>query len=304
MARQSKASKNKKSDKVSVNFKGVETRIMLPENDYLLSVHSLATEDESVKVGLTVMSGKFEGKKVYEYFSLKPTALWRFGNFIAACGLEVPDDEVELDASDFADVTVMGVCTHEEYNEKTKMRWDFYGADEADADASDDDEDADEDDKKSKKSDKKSSKKAKEIEKVSADTVNEADEDELAEIVENSGIDCDLDDIKGIKKKRAAVIEALTEADLLEDEDGGEEDADEDDEKGKKTKVEEVKKASGKKGKVKKIDGSEVEDMDEDALGELIEEHELEVDLDDHKTLRKKVRAVLDALEEKGLLEE
>jgi len=44
--------------------------------------------------------------------------------------------------------------------------------------------------------------------------------------------------------------------------------------------------------------------MDEEELEALNEEHELEVDLDDFKTLRKKVRAVLDALEEKDLLEE
>ena len=54
----------------------------------------------------------------------------------------------------------------------------------------------------------------------------------------------------------------------------------------------------------REVDRDDVEDMDEDALGELVEEHELEVDLDEHKTLRKKVRAVLDALEEAGLLED
>ena len=44
--------------------------------------------------------------------------------------------------------------------------------------------------------------------------------------------------------------------------------------------------------------------MDEDELGTLISDHELEVDLDDHKTLKKKVKAVLEELEEKDLLED
>lgn len=47
----------------------------------------------------------------------------------------------------------------------------------------------------------------------------------------------------------------------------------------------------------------DVMELDEDGLGELITEHELEVDLDDHATLRKKRNAVLAALEDKELLE-
>lgn len=272
-----------KSGKISLDFKGVETRVLLPENDYKLKPTAMNAEDDSIKMSFEIMSGKFKGKTATEYFSTKPTALWRFANFIVACGLEVPDGEAELDFSDFEDVEVMGVCTHEEYEGKTKMRWDFYPVDEDDGDADDGD---DEDDKKAK--DKKSPK-SKKIEKVSKDEVDGAgDEDELQEIIDRTGIDCDLDDFKGIKKQRAAVLEALEEAELLE--------GDEPDEK-------EDKKSAGK-GKSKKVDGDSVDGMDEDELQELIDEHELDVDLDDHKTLRKKVRAVKDALEEKDLLEE
>ena len=278
-----------KSGKVSLDFKGVETRVLLPENDYKLKPTAMSAEDDSIKMSFEIMSGKFKGKTATEYFSTKPTALWRFANFIVACGLEVPDGEAELDFSDFEDVEgVMGVCTHEEYEGKTKMRWDFYPVDEDDGDADDGD---DEDDKKAAK-DKKSSK-SKKIEKVSKDEVDGAgDEDELQEIIDRTGIDCDLDDFKGIKKQRAAVLEALEEADLLE--------GDEPDEKETKGKD----KKSGKDKKVEKVDGDSVDGMDEDELQELIDEHELDVDLDDHKTLRKKVRAVKDALEEKDLLEE
>ena len=280
-----------KSGKISLDFKGVETRVLLPENDYKLKPTAMNAEDDSIKMSFEIMSGKFKGKTATEYFSTKPTALWRFANFIVACGLEVPDGEAELDFSDFEDVEVMGVCTHEEYEGKTKMRWDFYPVDEDDGDADDGD---DEDDKKAAK-DKKSSK-SKKIEKVSKDEVDGAgDEDELQEIIDRTGIDCDLDDFKGIKKQRAAVLEALEEAELLE--------GDEPDEKEDKKSAGKDKK-SGKGKKVEKVDGDSVDGMDEDELQELIDEHELNVDLDDHKTLRKKVRAVKDALEEKDLLEE
>lgn len=300
MARKSSKTSKKKSGKISLDFTGVETRVLLPENDYLLSVASLEEEDESVIVGIKVEKGKFAGKVVKEYFSTKPQALWRFGNFIAACGLEVPNGDVELDASDFEDVKVMGVCTHEEYEGKTKMRWDFYGADEED-ESDDDDDEKDEDDEKSakdKKSGKKSSKKSKD--KLAKDDVEGMDREELEELIEEHGLDVDASDkkLKKDEKLLAAVLEALTENDLLE-----EEEADEPDEKkGKKGSD----KKAGKKGKAKdKVAASDVEDMDEEELQALIDEHDLEdVDLDDHKTLRKKVRAVLDALESADLLEE
>lgn len=295
MARSSKKTTKKKSGKIGLDFTGVETRILLPENDYLLSVTSLEEEDESVIVGIRVEKGKFEGKTVKEYFSTKPQALWRFGNFISACGLEVPNGEVELDASDFADVKVMGVCTHEEYEGKTKMRWDFYGADEDDE--TDEDEDDDKDDKKSsKKSGGK--KKADEPEKVSKEDVEAMDREELEALIEEHGLEVDPEDkkLKKDEKLLAAVLEALEENDLLEEEEAEEEK--------KSSKKSSSKKSSGKK-KSKKIAGSDVEDMDEDALQELIDEHDLEdVDLEEHKTLRKKVRAVLDALEAADLLEE
>lgn len=305
MARSSKKTTKKKSGKIGLDFTGVETRVLLPENDYLLSVASLDEEDESVSVGLKIEKGKFEGKVVKEYFSTKPQALWRFGNFIAACGLEVPNGEVELDASDFADVKVMGVCTHEEYEGKTKMRWDFYGADEADEE--DDDEEEDEDDKKSSKSSKKSGDKGKskkdKPEKVSREDVEGMDRDELTELIEEHGLEVDAGDkkLKKDEKLLAAVLAALEENDLLDD---GEE-AEEDEPEEKSSKKGGKDKKADKKSKSKKVAASDVEDMDENELQALIDEHDLEdVDLDDHKTLRKKVRAVLDALEAADLLDE
>lgn len=84
---------------------------------------------------------------------------------------------------------------------------------------------------------------------------------------------------------------------------GGDDDDDEDDKKSSKGK-----KGAGKKDskKSKKIKRSDVEDMDEDELQELLDDNDLEdeVDLDDHKKLAKKVAAVIEALDEAGLLDE
>jgi hypothetical protein len=48
----------------------------------------------------------------------------------------------------------------------------------------------------------------------------------------------------------------------------------------------------------------EIDGMDEDELADFVEEHELDVDLDDYKTLRKKRAAVIDAGVEAGVVEE
>lgn len=59
---------------------------------------------------------------------------------------------------------------------------------------------------------------------------------------------------------------------------------------------------SKKSKKQKKLSQDEIQDMDEDELEELIEEHSLDVDLSDFKTLRKMRVAVIDAAEENDLL--
>lgn len=78
------------------------------------------------------------------------------------------------------------------------------------------------------------------------------------------------------------------------------EEEEEDEKPSKPTKKGGKKKAEPEPEPIKEDD---VMELDEDGLGELITEHELEVDLDDHATLRKKRNAVLAALEDKELLE-
>jgi hypothetical protein len=65
----------------------------------------------------------------------------------------------------------------------------------------------------------------------------------------------------------------------------------------------------GAKGKAKKkafepVAAEDIQGMGEDELNEIIEGAELDLDLDDYSTLRKARAAVIDALEEKGLIAE
>jgi hypothetical protein len=54
---------------------------------------------------------------------------------------------------------------------------------------------------------------------------------------------------------------------------------------------------AAKEKELDKLDQGEVADMNEGELEDVVEKYKLDVDLDDHKTLRRKANAVIDALE-------
>jgi hypothetical protein len=312
MARRKKADKGS----VKVNFKGVESRQTPPEGDYKVKVLELTTgqsanKNDQIEGTFEIAAGQYKGVKLYMYFPLQENSLWKLHAFLTALGEEVPEDEMDIDLSDLVDKEFVGVVTHETYNGRKRAKLTDF--DSIDNYSGDDDE---KDGKGKKGAGKKDAKKSK---KVSRSDVEDMDEDELQELLEEHDLEdeVDLDDHKKLPKKVAAVIEALEEADLLEDEDDDEDekpakgkggkkskkDEDDDEDEDDKKSSKKSKKDKGKK-KPKKIDRDDVEDMDEDALQELIDEHELDVDLDDFKKIGKKREAVIDALEDEDLLED
>lgn len=86
------------------------------------------------------------------------------------------------------------------------------------------------------------------------------------------------------------------------DEGGTEETSDEPVEEEAPKKKSKKERREEKKKKAVTMTEDEVLEKDEDELQELIEEHELDVDLGDFNTLRRKRAAVIEALSEKGLL--
>jgi uncharacterized protein DUF669 len=132
-------------------------------------------------------------------------------------------------------------------------------------------------------------------------------------------LDLDLDEMVGLELTAVVGDEEYkgkTSSRMIDFEpaDGAEEEEEEKSLRGKKKKIveeedeEEEKSARGKKkSKSKepdKVAADEVKGMDEDELKEVIKKYDLEVDLDDHKTIRRKASAVIAELEEKDLLEE
>lgn len=135
------------------------------------------------------------------------------------------------------------------------------------------------------------------------DSEMDIDLDELVDAEVNVSVEHDT--YEG--KKQSKIVDFWGEGSQEEDE---EEEKPAKKGKGKK-KEEEEKPAKGKKGKKKKeeeelekLTAEEVQGMDEDELGEVIEKYELDVDLDDFKTLKKKANAVIDALEAAEMIEE
>lgn len=85
-----------------------------------------------------------------------------------------------------------------------------------------------------------------------------------------------------------------------------EDDDDETEEKPRGRSSRGSRRSSGKSGKGKSADVTEdeVNEMSEEELEDLIEQHDLDVDLGDFRTLRKKKAAVIDALQEAGVIED
>jgi hypothetical protein len=304
------ARRKAKSSSVKVNFKGVESRQTPAEGDYPFKVleavsGTSSNKNEQIEVTAEIFKGDHKGFKGYIYFPLQENSLWKLHAFLTALGEEVPEDEMDIDLSDLVDKEFVGVLTHETYNGRKRAKL-------TDFDSIDNYEGADDDKKSGKGGKGKKGKSKDEPEKVSRSDVEDMDEDELQELLEQHDLEdeVDLDDYKKLPKKVEAVLEALEEADLLEDDEPEEKpkgkkgkkskDDDDDDDKSSKGK----KGGKGKDKKPKKIDRDDVEEMDEDELQELIDEHDLDVDLDDHKKIGKKRDAVIEALDDEDLLED
>ena len=89
MARKAAAAKaNKKTSKISVDFTGVETRILLPEGVYNAKVQSVEMEQNDGKPYLkwtfrTIDEDpKLNDKPLYNNTSLQPQSLWVLGSLL------------------------------------------------------------------------------------------------------------------------------------------------------------------------------------------------------------------------------
>jgi len=125
MARAKKASKSK--TQVNVNFKGVESRRTPPEGDYKCKVLEATSGtsgagNDQIEFVAEIGSGEFKGQKLYLYCPLQENSLWKLHAFLTALGVDVPEDDMDIDLSDLVDEEFMGVITHETYNGRKRAK--------------------------------------------------------------------------------------------------------------------------------------------------------------------------------------
>lgn len=134
----------------------------------------------------------------------------------------------------------------------------------------------------------------------------------LGQEVPDGPLDLDLDEMVDLeligivgdedyKGKTTSKLQDFESVDGEEAEEEAEEDEDDKKGKGKKGAAKKGKAGKGKK-ELEAMTADEVKALDDDEMEEVVEKYELEVELKDHKTPRRKASAIIAALEEKELL--
>lgn len=288
MARKRKA----KGNSVSVNFEGVEGRVLLPEGDYRAVVESV--EADEAQSGNQYLKWQFKtqsdkpaenNKTLYYNTSLAPQALWNLRNLLETLGVEIPDGPMDLDLDGMPGLEIILSVEHEDYEGRARSKvFDFMVAGDSDEDEEEDDdvevEEDEEEDSEEEDEDEEGDDDGDESDGYTEEEINEMDAADLKQVVKDNELDIKVG--KRITAKlRKSIIDALREDDLItegDDEDG----EDESDGEG--------------------YSAEQIQDMDADGLAEVIEELELDVNLKKCRTLKKKQNAVIDALEENDLL--
>lgn len=286
MARSTRTTSRKKKA-LTVDFKGVEGKqARIPDGEYSAKVAEVSQEEgqqaDYLKWTFELDGGDFDGRKLFLNTSLSAAALWNLRGVLEAIGVEVPDDELDLDFEDFVGRSIGLSVETETYEGKKRSKIADYFAAEAVEEEDDEpkskkkraarDDDDDDEPKKMTRAEKRRAAKAK------------AEED-------------DDEDDKPARKSRRSRDEDEDEDEAPKSRKSRRNRDDEEDE-------EDDKPARGKKSskKSKGVSEDEVNDMNEEELEELIEEHDLGVDLTKSKTLTKKRNVTIDALSEAGVI--
>ena len=155
------------------------------------------------------------------------------------------------------------------------------------------------------------------LEQLGVETPDEPTELDLDDLIDRTvGAEVQHEDYNGKNKARITQFFEFSSEEETDEEEEVEEEkpvAKKSSKKAAKPVVEdedeEEEKPAAKKSRIRKakkpalLTEDEVLEKDEEELATLIEENELEIDLDDYNTLRRKRSAVIEALEEKGLIE-
>lgn len=198
---------SKSSDRmVKVDFSDIDRSggsFHIPEGEYGLEIDSV--ERETSKNGNEMLvwmfkgkDGKAKGKTFWYYTTLTPESLWKLANLLEGLGLEVPEDEMDIDLAEMVGLSCTGVIADDEYEGKTRSKLVEVTAGEAEP---------------AKNNGKTPSKKK--ITKLDPDEVKAMSEDELIDLNDEHELEVDLDAHKTPRRKVSAILEALEERDMI-----------------------------------------------------------------------------------------
>ena len=303
--------RGKASSKRSVDFSNVG-KPFEKDTDVHLRIASATWQEGQAGDYLAIefkgVDEEYAESSIYHNASFSPKALPRTRAFLEALGMDV-EGEMEIDAEELVDLEVMATTYEDRYDGGKSIKVDEFWPVETKAakggkkSTKAADEDEDEAPKKSRKRGGKKKAAKAEPEGLDLDEINDVDIKAIGKQLK-------------IKAKKAADIREeladIDEEDIREaaaeleiELPGGDADEGEEEEKPAK-KSGKAGKASrgGSKKKSATWSSDDIMEMSEEELEEVIEQADIDVDLDEHKTLRKKKNAVIDALGEAELLDE
>ncbi len=254
----------KKKSALTVDFSGVETRVLVPEGQYHAKVFKAPEMNEGSEYGYLKWvfaiiddNPKINNQKAYTNTSLAPQALWNLRNLLETLGVDTPDSEMELTPDEYVDLELMIRIEHETYEGKDRVKVSDFSPVEETTETEDD-------------------------ETPETDDEDEAEEDEEEE-----------DDAPPAKPAKPAGKKAAVK------EEEPEEEAEEEVEEEEDTEDEAEEEAEGPT-----LTTEEVMQMDDAELASLIKEHSLPVKLKTIPKQSKRCAAVAAALEAADLLAE
>ena len=203
--------RTRKNDRIiSVDFEGVETggANLVPEGEYAATIlsgeqYTAQSGNEAVKWVIEVTDGKYKGKKIYHNTSLQTQALWNLRGMLDACGFETPDSQydIDLDEIEGAEVGIGVSVTEYEGRDQSRVS-DFFPLDELNTSSDDAEENEEEG----------------EGEEITPDDIRTYKLADLEEMVEEYGLEVDLQSEKTLARRRKLVIDAMTEEGYFEEE--------------------------------------------------------------------------------------
>lgn len=320
MARQARnSSRGRAKSSVRVDMSNI-SKAFEPKQEYAIRITEASLEEgqKAPYFNLKIQGiegGDYENSVMYHRASTGEASLWRLRPLLEAFGFEIPDGPLDLDASDFVGRTAMCSTYLDRYDGGSSVKPDeFWELEDSGVAGGDGSKDFDLDDLDDDEIDalaeavgatgRNTNAKKKALAKMDIEDLAEA----FADLADKEGDDGDdgedskefdidsLDDDElkslgealGVTAKTTKRIKMAIEK--MDQEEVAEAWAELNEEK-------EEQKASGKKGAVTEDD---IQEMNEDELEALVEEHELDLDLSEFKTLRKMKNAVIDAMEEGG----